>query len=57
MVDGTIDEIMDVSKKYLVMLSENKIRFTRAYLFGSYLRGDHNKFSDIDIAIFSEKWS
>jgi predicted nucleotidyltransferase len=50
------DKIVEISKRYLALLIENNIQFTRAYLFGSYLKGKQNEFSDIDIAIFSEKW-
>jgi len=56
MDEVTSDKIVEISKKYLSLLLENNIRFTRAYLFGSHLKGKQNKFSDIDIAIFSERW-
>ena len=56
MVERVPEKIVEISKNYLSILQKNNVRFTRAYLFGSYLKGNQNEFSDIDIAIFSEKW-
>ena len=40
--------------KYLVALKENNIPINQAIFFGSYVKGNYNKWSDIDLAIVSE---
>jgi uncharacterized protein len=37
--------------KFIVKVIEKKIRLKKAYLFGSYAKGDFTKDSDIDIAL------
>jgi len=39
---------------YLTLLSKNKIPIKDAILFGSYARGNYQKWSDIDIALVSD---
>lgn len=43
------DEILSAVKDILA-----RYNVQEAYLFGSYARGDYNKFSDIDLAISCE---
>ncbi len=46
---------IEISKKYLDFLRENNISVESAYLFGSYVKGNYHKDSDIDLAlVFSE---
>ena len=48
-------EIIDLAKKYLEFLKEEKFQISQAYLFGSYAKGTNTPESDIDIAfIFNE---
>lgn len=48
-------EILDLAKKYLDFLKEEKFQISKAYLFGSYAKGTNRPESDIDIAlIFNE---
>ena len=48
-------EIIDLAKKYLDFLKEEKFQISKAYLFGSYAKGTNKTESDIDIAfIFNE---
>jgi predicted nucleotidyltransferase len=35
------------------MMGEKKVRIEKAFLFGSYARGDANDDSDIDVAVLS----
>lgn len=42
---------------YLALLCENNIPLRSAYLFGSYARGTYNRWSDIDIALVSERFT
>lgn len=53
-------EIPDlVSKKiksFIDLLEKNDIKIQRAYLFGSYAKGNADKWSDIDLAIVSDKF-
>ena len=39
---------------YLFALGENGFPWDKAYLFGSYVKGDSNEYSDIDLAVWSE---
>jgi predicted nucleotidyltransferase len=48
-----IDSIKPILRKYLELVKEKKIKIDKAYLFGSYLRGNATEDSDIDIAIIS----
>lgn len=41
-------------KRYLRELIKHKIRVDKAYLYGSYSRGNYHKDSDIDIIIISD---
>jgi predicted nucleotidyltransferase len=43
-------------KRYLAELKKNDINVLGAYLFGSYLKGIPDKWSDIDIAILTDKF-
>lgn len=56
MASKSIGEINRIIKKYLNVLLANNIQFEKAYLFGSYVKGKPRKDSDIDIAIFADKW-
>jgi len=42
---------LNLSKKYLEKLRDNGIKFTDAWLFGSYAKGLQKENSDIDLAI------
>lgn len=41
-------------KRYLKELIKHKIRIEKAYLYGSYARGNYHKDSDIDVIIISK---
>ncbi|MBW1614952.1 MAG: nucleotidyltransferase domain-containing protein [Deltaproteobacteria bacterium] len=41
-------------EKYLNLLIKNNIPIKKAVLFGSYAKGNYNKWSDIDIALVSD---
>jgi len=47
-------KIRRIVDQYLAALEANKIPIRQAILFGSYTRGNYNKWSDIDIALVSE---
>jgi predicted nucleotidyltransferase len=42
---------------YLNLLNENNIKIIKAYLFGSYSSGNNKEWSDIDLALISDKFS
>jgi predicted nucleotidyltransferase len=50
-------EVMDLIKKVLKALNNNKIRIDEAYLFGSYANETNSKYSDIDIALVSDDFT
>lgn len=41
-------------RKYIIALQKNDIPINQAILFGSYAKGNHSEWSDIDIALVSE---
>ncbi len=41
---------------YLQAISDHGFRWEKAYLFGSYVKGNSNEYSDIDLAVWSEKF-
>lgn len=49
------NEAKEIVKKYADKLRESMIPFLGVYLFGSFARGEARKWSDIDVAIFSER--
>ena len=44
-----------IVKKYLKLVRKNYTGFEKAFLFGSYAKGNSNPDSDIDIALIFEK--
>ena len=52
------EDIISIAKEYLMLVknSDFPMQIDKAYLFGSYARGDAKKDSDIDIAIIVNKW-
>lgn len=44
-----------IIKKYAERLKEKNYPFSAIYLFGSYSSGKANKWSDIDVAVVSDK--
>ena len=41
----------EIVKKYLAYLKENRYAIQKAYIFGSYAKGNFDENSDIDLAI------
>lgn len=48
-------EVKKIVKKYAERLKEKKYPFSAVYLFGSYAKNKAHKWSDIDVAIVSNK--
>jgi len=48
-------EIKSIADKYLDFVTAGKYKIVKAYIFGSYARGNFNADSDIDIAIIFDK--
>lgn len=46
-----------VAKRYIKELRKNKIRVTRAYLYGSHANGRAHRYSDIDIVVVSPQFT
>jgi predicted nucleotidyltransferase len=44
-----------IVEKYAQALKKNKFSFSEIYIFGSYARGRPRKWSDIDVAVVSDK--
>jgi predicted nucleotidyltransferase len=42
---------LEIIKKYISFLKENNFDIRKAYIFGSYIKGDFNEDSDIDLAV------
>jgi predicted nucleotidyltransferase len=47
-------DALKIAKTYLKRVRDNKIKFTEAWLFGSYAQGNQHEDSDIDLAIVLE---
>ncbi len=47
-------EIIEILKKYIILLRSEGITIDKAYLYGSYLSNTANDESDIDIMIVTE---
>ena len=48
-------EAKKIVKKYAEKLKEENYPFSAIYLFGSYAKGKEHKWSDIDVAVVSDK--
>jgi predicted nucleotidyltransferase len=49
-------EILSIAKRYVKELDKNSIPILKAFLFGSYANGKYEEWSDIDIALVSDKF-
>ncbi len=49
-------EAKKITKKYIKKLKKEDFPFSAVYLFGSYAKNKAHKDSDIDIAVFSDKF-
>ncbi len=49
------DKVKKIVEKYAVKLRARKYPFSAVYLFGSYAKGKSHKWSDIDVAIISDR--
>ncbi len=48
---------LEIVKKYIDFLKDNKFNIQKAYIFGSYAKGNFNEDSDIDLAIVMNNFS
>ncbi|MFH1662286.1 MAG: nucleotidyltransferase domain-containing protein [Candidatus Falkowbacteria bacterium] len=48
-------EAKKIVKRYASKLKEENYPFSAVYLFGSHARGNAHKWSDIDVAVITEK--
>lgn len=48
------DLVLNKIMKFLQSLERNNFRIQKAYLFGSYVNGKYNDWSDIDLALVSD---
>lgn len=53
-MDNIPDSVRDVINNYLKFLEENHIHVRKVFLFGSYVTGKPDEWSDIDIALVSD---
>jgi predicted nucleotidyltransferase len=49
------DKVEKIVKKYAVKLKAKKYPFSAIYLFGSHAKNKAHKWSDIDVAVISDK--
>jgi len=48
-------KVKKIVKKYVEELDKRKYPFSAVYLFGSYVAGSPTKWSDIDVAVVSDR--
>ncbi len=46
--------ILKTIRKYVEELEKNQIHIKSAIIFGSYAKGNHNEWSDLDVALVSD---
>ncbi len=49
------DKVKKIVKKYAIKLRAKKYPFSAIYLFGSHAKNKAHKWSDIDVAVISDK--
>lgn len=47
------EKVEEIVKKYIKAVKERDIAVDKVYLYGSYIKGEADEWSDIDIAIIS----
>ena len=47
----THEEALEAAKRFLSALQQRNVRVERAYLYGSFVSGRADKWSDIDVAV------
>jgi predicted nucleotidyltransferase len=55
-MDRRTREAIKIVKRYIEELRKNKIKVTRAYLYGSYAYGKPHRNSDIDVVVVSPQF-
>ncbi len=53
-MDNIPDSILEIINDYLISLEAHHIRIRKVVLFGSYVTGKADEWSDIDIALVSD---
>lgn len=56
-MDRRTRQAIEIAKRYVDELRKNKIKVTKAYLYGSYVYGNPHRDSDIDIVVVSPQFS
>ena len=57
MVKETVSaEIISIINRFLELIRANHISFEQVYLYGSYINGNPDEESDIDLAIVADQW-
>ncbi len=51
------DDAMDKARKLVALLNSNGIDVYEAYMFGSSVMDEMNEYSDIDVAVVSDKFT
>lgn len=54
-MDANTQKVNDIIKKYLSDVGRH-ITVNKAYLYGSYAKGNYTEYSDVDVAIFSDSF-
>ncbi|MCX6155322.1 MAG: nucleotidyltransferase domain-containing protein [Candidatus Kapabacteria bacterium] len=49
-------QILKIAQDYILLLEDKGFSIHDAYLYGSYASGTQNEWSDIDLAIISDKF-
>jgi len=52
-ITNGLDKIIDIVQKFIQVSENSGVTIERAIIFGSYVRGDYNEWSDIDLAVVS----
>jgi len=53
----TEDSVIELVKRYILLLQQNNIPIKEVIIFGSYVKGLQNEESDIDVALISESFT
>ncbi len=51
------NQVITIVKRYIAALEKNRIPIKKAFIFGSYAKGEARAESDIDLALVSEEFS
>lgn len=56
-MDKISNTALKLVNQFIELLEQNNLKIDKAYLYGSYAKGENNELSDIDLALVSDDFT